>query len=263
MGIKVGIGIDKRRRRIRAPADLYLASLAVTPDATWRGLYAALINGLIADGDWSALDWVVPLASHDYAGGVSHAGRLNMRNPAKLLTAVNAPVFSALGVTGDGTASHLTTGEAANASGYVYGQNTAHIGAWCNLQGAQAATVPHVGNANASSRMTLRPGTNTAAHRLNDATSLTYDEGGSRTGGRILVRPSSTSRIYYKDGIAVANDATASQIPQGEAVCILRNGGAYCADRLSFFICGRTLSAAAVARVHARVTTYLTAIGAN
>ena len=246
-----------------AATTAYVAAMTTAPDATRRGHINTLIAGLNSDGDWTGLDWIVCLAAHDVEGGASQAGRLNMRNPAKSLTAVNSPTFSALGVVGDGATSYLTASEAANASGNSYSQNSASMGVWCNQMSATAGNVSHAGNLNSSTRQRLSPGTATGSHRIQDATSLTYDEGGSRVGGRILTRTGATTKILYKNGVSVASDlVTASSVMQGEHMTVLRAGTGYCDDRLSFWFTGGGLSAAAVARVHARVSTFLTAIGA-
>ncbi|PJN95163.1 hypothetical protein CNY89_10110 [Amaricoccus sp. HAR-UPW-R2A-40] len=263
--IKLGVSPFARRRRAGPPlhaatAD-YISALTTPPDATRLGHTNALLAGIDADGDWPGIDWMVCFAAHDVVDGASQASHVNMKNPAKLLTAVNSPVFSALGVTGDGATNYLTTGEAANASGNSYARDSASLGVWCNQQSGAAGIVAHAGNLNSSARMRISPGTSTASHRVNDATSLSYNEG-DRTGGRILTRTGPTTKILYKNGVEVASAATASEIVQGEHVTILRAGTSYCSDRLSFFFYGGGLSAAAVARIHARVQTFLTAIGA-
>ncbi|PJN95104.1 hypothetical protein CNY89_10465 [Amaricoccus sp. HAR-UPW-R2A-40] len=264
--IKLGVSPFARRRRragppLHAATAAYIAAMTMPPDATRRGHIDTLIAGLDADGDWPGIDWMVCLAAHDVVGGVSQAGRLNMKNPAKSLTAVNSPVFSALGVTGDGATSYLTAGETANAVGNSYSQNSACIGVWCNQQSGAAGIVAHAGNLNAAPRMRISPGTATSSHRINDATSLSYN-GGSRLGGRILTRTGSTTKILYKDGVEVATDTAVSDFVQAADVCALRAGTSYCDDRLAFFFYGGGLSAAAVARIHARVQTFLAAIGA-
>lgn len=264
--IKLGVSPFARRRRagplLHAATAAYISALTTPLDATRRGHTNALIAGINADGDWPAIDWMVCFAAHDVVGGVSQAGRLNMRNPAKSLTAVNSPVFSALGVVGDGATSYLTGGETAGAGGNVYSRDSASLGVWCNLQSETAGIVAHAGNLNTSSpRMRVSPGTSTSGHRLNDATSLSYNEG-VRTGGRILVRTGPTTKLLYKGGVEVASASTASEVVQGEHMCVLRSGTGYCNDRLSFWFTGGGLSAAAVARIHARVQTFLAAIGA-
>lgn len=264
--IKLGISPFARRRRagppLHAAAAAYIAAMTTPPDATRRGHINTLISGLDADGDWSPLDGAFCHATHDAVGGVSQAGRLNMRHPTKLLTAVNSPVFDALGVVGDGATSYLTAGEVANASGNSYSRDSASIGVWCNFQSETAGIVAHAGNLNTSSpRMRVSPGVSTSGHRINDATSLSYN-GGGRTGGHILTRTGATTKILYKNGVEVASAGTASEIVQGEHVVVLRAGTGYCNDRLAFSFYGGGLSAAAVARIHARVSTFLAAIGA-
>jgi hypothetical protein len=264
--IKLGVSPFARQRRragppLHAAAAAYIAAMTTPPDATRRGHINTLISGLDADGDWNALDWAVCLAAHDVVGGASQAGRLNMRRPTKLLTAVNSPTFSALGVTGDGATSYLTTGEAVYVSGNSYVQDSASIGVWCNLQSGTAGIVAHAGNLNTSPRMRVSPGASTSGHRINDATSLSYI-GGDRTGGHILTRTGSTTKALYKNGSEVATASTASELLQIAHVSVLCAGTSYCDDRLAFFFYGGGLSAAAVARIHARVQTFLAAIGA-
>jgi hypothetical protein len=263
--IKLGVSPFARRRRagppLHAATAAYIAAMTTPPDVTRRGHINTLIAGLDADGDWPGIDWMVCLAAHDVVAGASQAGRINMRNPAKSLTAVNSPVFSALGVVGDGATSYLTTGEAVYVSGNSYVQDSASIGVWCNQQSGTAGIVAHAGNLNTSPRMRISPGTSTSSHRINDATSLSHNEG-SRLGGRILSRTGSITKAYYKDGAEAAAAASASELLQIAHVSVLCAGTSYCNDRLSFFFTGGGLSAAAVARIHARVQAFLTAIGA-
>lgn len=261
IGIGMGLGSRSSAAAEHAATTAYVAAMTTAPDATRRGHINALIAGLDADGDWAGLDWIVCLAAHDVVGGGSQAGRLNMRNPAKSLTAVNSPVFSALGVVGDGATSYLTAGEEANASGNSYSQDSASIGAWCNQQSATAGIVAHCGNLNAASLMRISPGTTTSAHRINDAANMSYNDG-QRRGGRILSRTGATIKTYYRNGNLRGQTASVSDSVQGEHMSVLRSGPDYCDDRLSFWFTGGGLTAEAAARIYARVNTFLTAIGA-
>lgn len=235
--------------------------MTTPPDATRRGHINTLIAGLDADGDWSALDWAVCLAAHDVVGGVSQAGRLNMKNPAKLLTAVNSPVFSALGVVGDGATSYLVAPERADFSGANFTQNSAMQGIWCNQQSATVGAVIHCGNQNGAAIYKIHPGPTTAAYRINDNASLSYLTA-SRVGGRIVVRDGASSRRVFLDGVEVATSSTASTAGQADVMTIARQGTNYGNDRMTFYLTGGGGSAGAATRIHARVATFLTAIGA-
>lgn len=63
-------------------AEAYFAAMTAQPNTTRKNLLAAMIDGIVADGDWSSLDWLM-VASHD-----AQAFRVNARNPAKVASEV-------------------------------------------------------------------------------------------------------------------------------------------------------------------------------
>lgn len=86
-------------------AQAYFAAMTVQPSAARKDLINALIVGLKADGIWPRIQWLSLLASHS-----EQAGRLNIKTPAQIASAVNSPVFTVdRGFAGDGATTYLDT----------------------------------------------------------------------------------------------------------------------------------------------------------
>lgn len=243
-----------------ADAASYLNAQTTPPSATERSLVDALVKGLKADGDWAGFDWILLLAAES-----AQAARLNLRNPAKSATAVNAPTFTAnLGYLGDGTASYIDMGEAWAATGNQFVLNSAVIGVWCNATTASGIK-PQFGNtANAArSQVLARSSAGNENFRLNDSADDTFmASNGSRLGHRAASRIGAASKRGYFNGSLVANLTTASSSVNTANGCLLRSLTSYADDRLSLAYSGAGLSDAAMARIHNRFNTYLSAKGA-
>lgn len=110
-----------------AEASAYFAAMGVQPDDTRKGLIDNLIVSLKNAGVWAQLSWLALHASHS-----QQSGRINLKNPAQIATAVNSPTFTVdRGFTGDGATSYLNSGwNPATHGGGVYTQNDAHVGVW-------------------------------------------------------------------------------------------------------------------------------------
>ena len=243
-----------------ADALAYFAAMSVQPDDTRKGLLNTLIAGIKSDGDWTGLDWFCILAAHD-----SQAARLNARNPAKSCTATNSPTFTTdRGYTGDGSTSYLDLGEALNAAGNAYALNSGAAGVWANQQAATAIT-RHLGVTSGSNVMiTARANAGNETFQANDGTADTSQANpGTRTGHRALSRTGSGIKRAFFNGVRVADLTTASTSVPTANVCVLRSATVYTADRIAAFYTGSGLSDAALGRLHSRLSTFLTTIGAN
>src|SRR5690606_35810663 len=101
--------------------------MTTPPTRARQLLINTTITNLIAAGLWPKLDVLYLLAAAD-----EQAARLNWKNPGTFTcTAVNSPTFTAdRGFAGDGSTSYLDTNfNISSASGRLYEQNSAHIGA--------------------------------------------------------------------------------------------------------------------------------------
>ena len=244
-----------------ADAASYLDAQTTPPSSAERSLVDALVKGLKTDGDWASSDWILLLASE-----TAQAARLNLRNPTKSASAVNLPVFTAnRGYAGDAASSYLDLGEVFNAAGNGYALNSATVGVWCNAQGAATGVKAQVGNTANSPRMAISPrsAAGNETFQINDsAVDVLQVSTLSRTGHRTASRTGSAVKRGFYNGSRVADLTTASSNVNATNGCLLRSATAYTDDRLSAFYSGAGLSDAAVARIHARLNTYLTAKGA-
>lgn len=227
-----------------------------------RGYFDALISGIIADGDWGSLDWLVALAPGSSTD--EHDGRVNLRNPAKILATVNTPTFTTgFGFSFNGTDQYLHINEAPNAAGNVYAQNSAHVGIWCNQQNGSSGSRIQVGVVSGSAVQILPSTSTSGSIRINDASGLALPtpSPASRTGGRIISRTGASARAAYLNGTSVASDTTASStVPNN--IAMPRVAASYGVDRFWFYSSGSGLDAAAASRIHTRVNTFGLAVGA-
>lgn len=260
LGLSLGLGLSQRGGSIVSyspEADALFAAMSVEPDATRKGIINTLIEGLIADGVWVKLDWLNLLAAHD-----AQAAQLNWITPAKTLTATNSPTFTTdRGYTGNGTNAFLDTGELPAADGNKFSQSSATMGVWCNQQNATGFTY-HAGQATLNFRMMVSASSSGAeTYRACDATNTSARTGTTRLGHRSTVR-NGGNKLSYFDGSNVADFAVASTGVGDGNNAILRSGSTYSADRVAAYYTGEALSGVDIAAVHARLNTYLTAIGA-
>jgi hypothetical protein len=248
-------------------AVILFAAMTTQPDDSWKAAADALIVGLKADGIWSQLDWLNLLACRatDGTSANSQGSLLNAHAPAKSLTAVNSPTFSALGVTGDAATSYLDYNEVANAAGNVFALNSAMYFGYTN-QANGVAGVRVILGTTATQRATLntRSTAGNLTFRANDQTDSTGATGQtSRLGSRAWARSASTTKRFYVDGVETAALAVASTTVSAGNMSALRDVATYSGDRLALIATGGGLSATDIANLHSRALTFLTAIGAN
>lgn len=247
-------------RAFRPPpeASAYFAAMSVKPDAARKVLIASLVSGLKADGILGKLDTLFLLAAHD-----EQAGRINLVNPAELLTAVGGPTFTAdRGFNGDGAASYLTDG--INLSARARFQlNSASMFVWVN-GGATSnnALVGNFGGTPGAYIVPARASTSVMRSRLNDSTSADSSAAiTSPIGLSVISRSASGSYSQYRDGAAVSAPAIATISVPVEPFDVGRSGGLYNGSRVAATGLGADLTAGEVAQLHARLSVYLAAIG--
>ncbi len=102
-------------------ASAYFAAMAEQPTEERKRLVNDLVVRLKDATVWPRLDWLCLFASHH-----EQAARLNLKNPAKAMIAVNSPTFETdLGFKGNGSNAYLRIGEATSAPGNNCAQNDA------------------------------------------------------------------------------------------------------------------------------------------
>ena len=242
-----------------AATTAWAAALTTAPTSGRRTLVNTLITGIKADDDWAGLDWLAI-----WAGETSQAARVNIRNPAKIATFVNSPTFLAdRGVTGDGGSSYIDLGEAHSAGGN-FTLDSAAIGFWINQQNSTTRK-QHVGTVLSVDVVgSPRGATGLETFRVNDGTSDTLQSNtGSKVGHRCISRTASNVKEASMNGVQVASFTTASTALPTNNATVLRGGTEYDDSRSAAYYHGAGMSAAARTRIHNRLNTFLTAIGAN
>lgn len=240
-----------------AATTAYVAAMTVAPTQARRALIDAFVKGLKADGLWAKFSRLSLLAAHD-----EQAGRLDLINPAKSLTAVNSPAFTIdRGFQGDGATSYLHAGESPQGP---YVQNDAHVAVYANGGSGTGAKV-QLGHTSGASVLIQASTTSSGGVRINDATNLALPAppNASRNGFRCVSRTGANARAAYRADAAVASDTTASGAITGSNIALGRYGSStYGGDQFAFYSYGASLTAAQEAALYARVNAYLVAIGA-
>jgi hypothetical protein len=238
----------------QAETTALVARMAIAPTAARRALIDGLIGGLKADGIWGRLDWLLVTAAHD-----AQAARLNWR-AARMAAAVNAPAFAVdRGYAGDGASAYLDLGEGITAGG-LYSRDSATLGVWVNVGNATSSY--QVGVAEGLSgnyALYLRSSVSAVGARLNGGTA-SYAAAGQ--GHLSATRGSAAAFRTFVAGVPIGETLATSAAPGGTA-CVLRAGPGYSAHRIAAAHLGGALTDGEVAAMHARLNTYLSAIGAQ
>jgi hypothetical protein len=244
-----------------AEAGTYVAAMSVAPDDARKALIDTLVGDLKTDGIWTKLDWLCLLAAHD-----AQAARLNAKNTAKALTAVNAPTFTIdRGYAGNGSTSYLDFGEVANAAGNSYALNSATLGVWANTSGG-TTTVGQTGllTTNGTIRLIANNSGSTETYKINDgASSIAQVSPGTRAGHRMASRLASTTKRSFYNGVKTSELAATSTSITAENLVVCKADTSFSNDRMAACYSGGGLSDAEAGNMHSRLSTYLTAIGAN
>ncbi len=245
-------------------AQAYFTACTTQPDTARKGFINTLVVGLKADGLWTKIDWILLLASQDYAG-TKQASRVNLRAPSKVVTQSGTVTYAATGVTSNGTTGYFNIGESYRAPGNQFAQNSCFL--MTHVQAGVAASLDVGVNADNNTALGSAPvGIAEKSHLMCATEGSTGSLG--QTGSRIISRVASTGYKLYKDGTAVqtfSRTSTASAANNGTILRALDNGGSdeYSTSTLSFFASGGGLTATDASNLDARVATFLTAIGAT
>lgn len=253
-----GVGPITAGGSYEAEAVTYFDAMTVQPDSTRKGHINTLVAGLKTDGIWSKLSWLLLLASHD-----AQAARLNAVNPTKSVTATNSPTFTVdRGYTGDGTTAWLAFNELHTAAGH-YTQNSACAFGYTNQQNGATGGEALMGAVSDNQMYLTNSGNGTNnVWRVNDTVNSVSDAPTSRLGWRAMNRSSSTDKRYYNGVTETVVSASSSGVPTTNAAG-LRSTSNYNPDRVAVLGFGASLTPTEHANLRTRITTYLTAIGAN
>ncbi len=260
----IGLGITSTGMRpplaaIDSAASAYSAAMTTPLTSGRLALVSTLVSGLKTAGIWSKLDWLLLLANE-----TSQGSRVNLRNPAKVATAVNSPTFTAdRGWTGNGSSAHLDCGEAANLAPNVYSLNSAHAGTICTAQNTTGGSPSLGGVSDARLHLNMLGDGGTEVFSINDATTSNSRASSSKLGHRIAARgASATKRAYFNGALVATVSVTSAAQPAGN-LCVLRRSTIYSPDRIGVFHSGSNLTDSEVSTLYTLLTAYLDAIGAG
>lgn len=243
-------------------ATTYFNAMTTQPDATRKGLLNDLITGLKTDGVWSILDWFVLYASHD-----SQSSLLNVRNPAKKVTAVSTLAFTANKGWAGGASGYGDIGEVANASGNNYSQNSASKGAYCNVSVATGGAAHFGVSTDTTARIIATSGSETFS--MNDSAGSDVLRAGSgtsstaRLGHRYATRVASNDKRGFFNGSLVSTKTSASTAVSTGIPRSHYSNGTLSGDTVACIWLGGGMTDTQANALHNRLHTYLTAIGAN
>jgi hypothetical protein len=258
-------GVFKRRGTgVDEDAAALFAAMSPTPDEARQALYIALISGLKLDNVWPWLDALYIRAAH-----AEQAALLNVRQRLYDSSAQNAPTFTTdRGFTFSGTA-HIATGfNPVTASSPQFSQNSGTVYAYVNAMTSNInSTAVAIGVNTTSGTLTFIRPLNTSGldGRVNGGINSVFTTLATRLGGSMLSRTGAFAVDGYRNGAAVGATSTAPALPmQSLELMEGRLGAVYNAiDRVAATAYGAGLDATQSAALHTRITTFLTAIGAN
>lgn len=234
-----------------------VARMTVRPTANRIRLIDNLVRALKSAGTWQAADLLYVEAAHD-----AQAARLNWIADANNLTAVASPTFTVdRGYQGDGAASYLSTGKAANALTKA-SQNSITALVWSLTDSAAANTYDLGGSASNGISMVGRTNVGALGIRANSNTGENYTTANS-LGFYGFSRTGASAGAIYKNGVNVQASATTSIALSGSVIEIGHSTGGYSARQIAAAYVGATLTDAQHAAFYAALRAYLIAIGAT
>ena len=237
-------------------------------DATHTSAYAALIDGLVADGVWPKFDVL-----HIYATQNTATAQLNLVSSSYPATLGGSITFTAdRGYTGDdgGQATFINTGfNPATAPSPKYVQNSAHLSAWSLTSTPPSSGNPIMGYRGASINTLIYPvtGGNVAYFIINNAYGANVANANS-LGHYIATRSAFNSVLGYRNGASFYTGSEASGAVQNINIFVLSdfnsNSGGHVessALQTAMASIGSSLTAIDVTNFYNRLRTYMTAVG--
>lgn len=229
------------------------------PGSTRKDLYAALIDGLDADGVWSELDglWV-------FAADIAANAVVNLKANVATAVEVNSPTFTAdRGYTGNGSSSYLELGLFETFS--QFGTNNGSVWCWSRTAGQQSWYMFGT-ETGASPQVTMLPRwTDDNLYFYPNNTTLNFTANAASGAGlygwsRV---PTNMARAY-KNGVNVKTDSGSAPTgpPTGHKALILRQGGTLSNAQCAAAAIGDSIDGALATALYDRLQTYMTAVGA-
>jgi hypothetical protein len=254
-------GLQVSAGSYKAESNALFAAMTTQPSSDRKKHINDFIAGCIADGNWSLLDGLWFLASHD-----SQSAKLNWKSPGTFtLIEVNSPSFTTdRGFDFDGTTQYIRTGIVPSAA-VNFTLNSNVFGAYSREDFTHTGSIMGAGDGSIFSHMAPRATANTITARNNSAS---FASGIHTTSfGLFSCRRTSSSTYENWQNTTLINTVSVASVsrPVVEfylgAINVSGTANFFCSRQLAFAYVGG--GAIDVQKLSARVTTYLTAIGAN
>lgn len=200
----------------------FLNRLNSDPGATRKAAYAALIDGLVANGIWSKLDVLYILAAN-----MQNNALINLINANYTCSLSGSPTFTAnSGYSGtSGNSDFVSSPYNYSINGVNFTQNSAHLGAWVasGIDGVQTCIAPYSNPGGTDEN--LYPSFSGSLYiRVNDSGA---GSGGfsvaSPVGFSVGNRSSSTDRQIYKNGVSIGTPTQTSKSPINDMLAMARS----------------------------------------
>lgn len=265
-GLSLGLGLGLTSNKgvgvapYSAEVTQFFDRLITIPTAPRQALYAALIDGLVADGLWSLIDELC------VAGADGATFSTDLKSGAYTPSLGGLTYTADRGVTGAGSSvSYLLTGfnpSVADEGAAVYKRNSASFGVWQrNAAGGGAVNTALLRSA-AYGNVVLWPrhsGTDGAVAINN--TPVGFTNANDTSGLFVVSRTASNAYTVDRNGVQLAALTTASAAPENNEMALLYGSGTAVWQVAAWFF-GAGLTVGQRAAVYARLQTYLAAIGA-
>jgi len=240
-----------------------LAAMTVQPTYAQGRDYNTLIQGLKQDGLWTRGDVLQLYVAHD-----EQAARVDIRNPSRVATAVNAPTWAVnTGYTPDGSTNYVNSNFTPSTDAVALTGSSGSIAVW---EGSNVSTSSAAAGAAPGSSQTIRidPRTNTNASRGGMNSSVSPASTATTTDSRGLsgFNRSGTTYTLWKAGTLFDTVVPSSNGPSIPNIPIFVGGynnagslGSARAATQRLLWVGASLDATQWAALYARLLTYLTA----
>ena len=260
-----GGSLNPLKKRYTSEYQSVYDAFTTKPSAATAKQQNILVKALVDSGVWAKLDIFYMLAGHTNANGES---LINWFSPGTFdAAAVNSPSFVTFeGFTGDGATSYLNWNWNPAKDGINYTQNGGSMG--CYIRSNIAENNSDLGAETPTTSWIMiqtRQSLNQTNIRINDAGSLNIPVTDSR-GMIIITRPSSNSRILYKNKSNIGSDSqiSASLVNTdiyGLALNINESPGSYSIKQQSLEFAGASLTQVDVTNLTNAFETYMDSKG--
>lgn len=245
--------------RVDPDARNLFATMTVKPSVDRQRLYSTTILALKQAGVWNKLDMLQVYAAHD-----EQAARVDWKLPSRVASAVSAPTFTMdRGFNGNGTSSYVDTNYNPSTAGINYTLNSATIGVWSLTQGTSSNGIFGWSDGTNRAFINARNDYSATDARINQGSPPTFfnsDGRGLFTG----VRTGAGARQVYRNASLLGSDSTSSTaIPNGSWGVDRISAAGFASVQVAASFAASGLTASEVAAVHAALSAYMTAVGAQ